>query len=327
MRIIKIIRRIPLFDGIISIVEKRYCDYTYKARELKAMPRQVESRGDDYPDITFFIIRRNNSNVGLFSYVIGALGGIVYAVDQGYIPIIDMQNYSNPYLDEKKGGNAWEYFFEQPCGYSLKDIEHAKNVILSEGIPTWNCPDMRVFEEANDEYAFWKQMWNEYVRINKLTFEHIYYISKGMDYKNSCGVIIRGTDYTKNKPIGHPVQPTPDQAIKTVDELLKKWGYNNFFLTTEDQKMYTLFRKFTDFNLMSLNSYRLDKDDITNYNIPEKISNTIGGYKHGLDYLTNVWIVSQCESIIAGKCGASIAAKMMSNEYRKEYYWELGIYK
>lgn len=326
MKFIKTIRKIPILSNICNYIEKKYCNLTYKRRELSKMTLQEESRGNDYPDCVFYVIRRNTPNVGLFAYVIGALGGIVYAVDKGYIPIVDMQKYSNPYLDEKIGGNAWEYYFEQPCGYSLKDIEHAKHVILSEGIPTWKCPDIHVFEEES-ESAYWKDMWNKYIRINKSTIECIQNKSKDINYTNSCGVIIRGTDYTRNKPLGHPIQPAPNQALEKVDELLKKWDYDYFFLTTEDQQIYTLFKDNTNFNLMSIRSFRLDENDITNSNIPEMISDTIGGYQHGLDYLANVWIVSQCESIIAGKCGSAIAAKLMSNKYKNEYYWNLGTYK
>ena len=65
-------------------------------------------------------------------------GACAYAVKQGYIPVIDMQNGRNTYLEEGKVGreNAWEYYFEQPCGYRLADIRDAKNVILSDGLIT-----------------------------------------------------------------------------------------------------------------------------------------------------------------------------------------------
>lgn len=327
MKIIKIIRKLPLFSGTINYLEKKYCDLTYNYRELHKMPLKEESRGNDYPDITFFVIRRNTPNVGLFAYVISALGGIVYAIDKGYIPIVDMENYPNPYIDEnREGGNSWEYYFEQPCGYCLQDIEHAKHVILSEGIPTWKFPDVQLLDKNNNEVVFWREAWKKYIRLNKQTYDYIFSVNKNI-CNTKCGVIIRGTDYTRNKPIGHPIQPTPEQAVTKVNELLAKWEYNSFFLTTEDAQVYNYFHTYACFKMISMNSFRLDEGDVTNSNIPEMISKTIGSYKHGLDYLTNVWIVSQCESIIAGKCGSTLAAKLMSDGYKNEYYWELGTYK
>ena len=329
MKIIQTIRKIPLIGLIINDIERKYCEITYKKRELKRMPLKEESRGNDFPDKIFFVIRRNDSNVGLFSYVISALGGIMYALNRGYIPIIDMKNYSNPYSDENLGDiNAWEYFFEQPCKYRLEDIEHANHVILSSGIPTWDCPNVSVLEEAdNSKIIYWKNAWKKYIRINKQTMDYIQNRAKEIGNNYSCGVIIRGTDYIRNKPIGHPIQPTPDQAIETVNELIEKWDYDNFFITTEDAQIYNLFKSKSKYSFTSICVFRLDEADVTKANIPQMISKTVGGFQHGLDYLTNVWVVSRCDSIIAGKCGAAIAAKLMSNNYKNEFYFDLGLYK
>lgn len=329
MKIIQIIRKIPVIGLLIDNIEKKYCELTYKKRELKRMPFEEESRGNDYPDKTFFVIRRNDSNVGLFSYVISALGGIMYALDRGYIPIIDMKNYPNPYSDENIGDiNAWEYFFEQPCKYRLEDIEHANHVILSAGIPTWDCPNVSILEEAdNSKIIYWKNAWKKYIRINKQTMDYIQNKAKEIGCNYTCGVIIRGTDYIRNKPIGHPIQPTPDQAIETVNELIKKWDYDNFFITTEDAQIYNLFKSKSKYSFTSISVFRLDDEDVTKGNIPQMISKNIGGFQHGLDYLTNVWVVSHCDSIIAGKCGAAIAAKLMSDYYKNEFYFDLGVYK
>lgn len=64
---------------------------------------------------------------GLISFHNSALYSIRYALDKGYIPVIDYQNYKNIYLTEDKFGkeNSWEYYFDQPSGYNIEDINKA----------------------------------------------------------------------------------------------------------------------------------------------------------------------------------------------------------
>lgn len=74
-------------------------------------------------DIThskYLLIKRESKNapLGLFGYYITNLGWIEYALRKKMIPVVDMQNYQNPFhgLDEVGQINTWEYFFEQPGG-------------------------------------------------------------------------------------------------------------------------------------------------------------------------------------------------------------------
>lgn len=76
----------------------------------------------DYP--TYYFIRRQNIDVGLFSNFIVFAGHIRYALSKHYIPVIDCQNYTNNYLDPKLLGkeNSWEYYFKQPFGIGVDTV-------------------------------------------------------------------------------------------------------------------------------------------------------------------------------------------------------------
>lgn len=89
-------------------------------------------RGTAYADKTFYIIRRREVYTGLFSDFMVYVYRTKLALDASYIPVIDMQTSENIYLKEDQVGkvNAWEYYFKQPGGYSLKDIAKAKNVYV-----------------------------------------------------------------------------------------------------------------------------------------------------------------------------------------------------
>ena len=57
-------------------------------------------RGDPTKS-TYYIIRRDRG-VGLFSNFVSSAGHIRYALVNGWLPVIDMQNFPNPYLPPEK---------------------------------------------------------------------------------------------------------------------------------------------------------------------------------------------------------------------------------
>ena len=99
---------------------------TFRWRERTIHP------GNEYADKRFYVIRRHADQAGLFSFVATNLGSINEAVRRGFVPVIDMQNAANPMLLPEEVGkvNAWDRYFLPPCGYTLEDIAHAKNVTL-----------------------------------------------------------------------------------------------------------------------------------------------------------------------------------------------------
>ncbi len=72
---------------------------------------------------TYYIIRRADPMVGLFSNYIVFAGHIRFALANGLLPVIDMRNFPNAYLEPKLLGkeNAWEYYFRQPFDISLEE--------------------------------------------------------------------------------------------------------------------------------------------------------------------------------------------------------------
>ena len=93
---------------------KYYLKHFYKAFKTKFSleKRPVKHFGDFNPEHTIYIIKRDDSRVGLFSNVIVFLGYLKYGIKKKYIPVIDMMNYPNAYLKETEIGvlNSWEFF-------------------------------------------------------------------------------------------------------------------------------------------------------------------------------------------------------------------------
>ncbi|MBR0290229.1 MAG: hypothetical protein IJQ82_14740, partial [Selenomonadaceae bacterium] len=78
------------------------------------------------------IIRRLPDTTGLLARYRMVMGHVRYALSKGWLPVVDMQNYANPYLAPEKLGkeNSWEYYFEQPLRIGLEEAYNGENVVL-----------------------------------------------------------------------------------------------------------------------------------------------------------------------------------------------------
>lgn len=142
---------------------------------------------------------------------------------------------------------------------------------------------------------------------------------------NMAGILIRGTDYTKLKPAGHPIPPTPEMAAAKLDEFIAKYKTERVFLATEDKDIYDYFM-----NRYGNIIYTTDKNLIASYSGSDYVANAIHSvnkYQFGLDYLVKIICLSECRYLISSKTSGSNFARLLNNgRYIEDYNFELGRY-
>ena len=76
------------------------------------------------------------ATAGLGWYVLYTLHGIRFAVENGYIPVVDWQNCKLPQYDAAKVGkeNVWEYFFEQPLGVTVEQAYESGDFFVIDDV-------------------------------------------------------------------------------------------------------------------------------------------------------------------------------------------------
>lgn len=304
----------------ITVLNQLYTKWKWRERKV--------SYGTMYPDQVFFVIRRAYCKVGLFSYVMTNMGLVDYALGQGYIPVIDMQNGRNTYLDDNKVGkeNAWEYYFKQPCGYTLKDIKNARNVILSNGLITSanHYPDFRIVEEEA-MFSYWHKVFQEYFKLSD-------------DIRDACqrmrqellgdtrvlGILARGTDYVSSKPKGHPIQPTAEQIIIKAEEVMKDYSCEKIYLATEDADIYDKLKGAFGEKLFALDTERYTTIGEQNINDLRENSDK---YLGGKEYLLSMLLLSGCNCLVAGNVGGTHGVLLMSDGFEYRCIFNLGKYE
>lgn len=72
----------------------------WEAYKNLTMPEQKKSFGNKNPDKTFFVIRLYPPAAGFLADYNYVLGYMKYAYDNGWIPVVDMQNYQTLYNED-----------------------------------------------------------------------------------------------------------------------------------------------------------------------------------------------------------------------------------
>ncbi len=310
-----------------SLRKRKSCNDYYKELKARNCIKDVSEESIVY------VIHRDSSMVGLFSYVTSFFGKIKEGLDRGWIPIIDMQNYLSPYLEESELGkkNAWEYYFEQPLGKRLEDIGEKDIVIESEDVWVESGPYAAIafLENRYGERQKWSQFAHKYLRLSQDMKHHIDEEYKRLigEKEKVLGVLCRGTDYMAMRPKDHPVQPTAEQMMDKAEKCMDEWGCSKIFLATEDKKILDMFReRFQDLLLFLERPYINENDSKGNFVTQVHFERENDKKEQGTEYLTQIAILAKCNSIIAGCCGGTLGAVLLTDGFEHEYFWDLGRY-
>lgn len=296
------------------------------------------SLGEEHPDKTFYVIGKEDMIGGGWSLLLQILMHIAYAVDKGYIPIVDMKNYRNQYVTDQdfKNVNIWEKFFEQPMGYTLDDIKKSKNVIISSSA---YCPDKRyniglgsAIWDDEPKLVMMREIFRKYIRFSQYTKD---YLDK--EVANVCrtnhkiiGVLCRGTDYIVNKPAGHDIQPDSKQVINDVRIAMETENYDAIFLATEDQDIYEDFVKAFGNKVLSIDQTRISKKIMKGdaWLVAERVKQNPNEDKDKafLSYFSSTYILSKCRGFYSGRNGGSVGVLLLPNNFSKCKVYNLGIY-
>ena len=305
--------------------------------KIKWRERDI-SRGAEYPDKKFYIIRRHSREAGLFSFFITNLGSIVKAVDEGYIPVIDMMNYPNSLIPESMVGkhNAWDDYFFQPSDYSMEDIARAKNIRLGSINAPEEYPDYNIFNNK-EKMELWRRYSKEFMMVLP---EHISsaesYIEDKFKGRRILGVLIRGTDYKNKRPSGHPIQPSIDMVIDRCRQVLKQKKCEYIYLATEDEEAYRDLSEAFPGKVFSYQKNRyhitgeeylsdqLNKNLIEHKADPDEIQKAI--YERNRQYLVSLIVLSKCTCLVAGATSGTIGTVLLSEGYEYQEIIDLGNY-
>lgn len=284
-----------------------------------------------------YIVGVTHSTDGLAAIIKHTLAHIIYAVNNDFVPIVDLKHYKTPIFKNGRvfKDNVWEYFFEQPANISLCDINDDDVVVLSNNtsaVPKqYSMPVslLPVYPEKWDvDLNPVVKEYKKYFRINNETLNYIKteYDKKIADNSDVLGILCRGTDYFSLKPYCHPIQPEPKVVIKKAKELLKKLDYKKIYLATEDARIYELFKKEFGDILIENTQYKYTNSYKNKYLSQYPVERENHHYNLAKEYLASLYILSKCDYFIGGRTSGTSVVYLLSDGFKYEYIWSLGYY-
>jgi len=303
----------------------------YFNKEDKLLLGEKKRFGDKNPDKTFFVIMINNPELGLMAIYNCVVGYLRYLKKTDYIPIVDLINYNNAYLEKEEIGkkNSWEYYFEQPSVYTLDEVYQSKNVIIAKGSTTIDTSATILwflYKYKNIQFRQYYDIIKKQVKINsavqsKLDDEYNNILAN----KRVVGVVKRGSDLIGVK--GHSIQPSMTELIAKTKEKLADWNCDYVFLATEEAETVAVFKNEFQDKLLINDSARVENYQKGVYYTYISFNRDNDKYLQGLEYLTTVYLLAQCTCLIGTLVGKTGGALMMNQgNYEHIYMYDLGVY-
>ena len=212
------------------------------------------SFGNKNPKKIFYVINRS-PGAGLFSNLTFVLNQLKFCEENQFIPIVDMENFTTIYNEEKKidnSFNAWDYYFEKINKYKLQDVYKSKRVIITKD------KFFKQFHNTISNLKFQKISSNYFKIKKKFLIQSDNFFKKFLN-ENTLAVHYRGTSYKTSA--NHPFPTTHNQTINKINQLIASHNYEKIFLCTEDKEFYEKMKKNFKYNLYYLDTFRSKKDD------------------------------------------------------------------
>lgn len=308
------------------------------------------SFGEENPNKTFYVIRpyyflqpnafifRNVAN--LLTQYYYCLQKLSYAIENNWIPVVDWQNYGQlPHAEDYPVNgttNSWEYYWQQPSEYTLEEVYHSKNVILStQNIGQYGYIPNASMAPPYSEYAYQlAEKCPRYAATIPLNQTTQAYVDKSYDElfpkgKKVLGVVVRGSAYGKNAtPLrSHPKQIDIKNLIKETEKYLELWEMDCIFFVNEIQEMVDEMKEAFGDRMICLPRERDHIDRPTDGITKNPLYADGRRYQTNLDYVTEVALLSRCDSLIGSmSSGARTALIWNAQKYEHIYMFEKGLW-
>lgn len=298
-------------------------------RRVKGLDKEsnlvsIERYGSENSDDLLYFIDMEESHSGFFAEY-NKLLTLLYFADQYHLKPVVRFPKAFCYAEQHAVNgtdNPFEYYFEQPCGTSLKEMMKCSHVLKSR--KENSNPAISLNENGGgytrneiylDEMA---KISARYIRLNDIVNKKMKQDIQGLGIKveRTLAVHVRGTDFKQNYN-GHPVQVTIGEYLKEAVRIFQKGGYEYVFLATDDTDAVLAFQKeFGDKAVFYQDVVRSSGNDTVMHSSPSRENHH---YLLGLEVLRDMYTLASCKGFIAGLSQVSYAARIQKKSMGKEY--------
>ena len=106
---------------------------------------------------------------------------------------------------------------------------------------------------------------------------------------------------------------------------MEAWHCNKLFLATEDKKIVAIFKDIFGDLCVTLDREYVDYEQGKHISLMH-IDRPDDYFLQGKDYLTQMVLLTMCNSFVAARCSGSVSVMMMADKFEHTYFFNLGRY-
>lgn len=294
-------------------------------------------------DKKFYILREERDNWGILTTYTWFIDNMKWAVEQGYIPVVDLKNYYMQMSQDKENAyheNAWDYYFEQPYPeYSLEEVYKSKCVILG-----WKCAYFPYHRDwvhrllTKDEMAELHPIVKRYMNFQPMIYQRAKdFLQKHVTGQEKILAVCMRASFKRGEMLKlqlyneHPKSKTLEDWLSDTAHYMAEWNCGYVFVSVEDREWSETFKQRFGEKCLTLeralmhlfrNGQPVPLDEV-DFALQEY--KDVSMRKKTEDYLTEVCIVSMCDSLLAQKGSVQTVASLHNGgKYEHtEIYFEL----
>lgn len=285
--------------------------------EKWSQPKSCETHNFEKKPIYYIIGYEDNQHTGWTVWERVVLYGSIYAENHKMIPVVDMQNHSSIYQEDKDFGivNTWEQFYEQPneCRVGVAMALKSENYVLGDISHEWfTYLRMRRPNKLRNE-EFLREKYSQYIKLKpdivRLCDNRLNSIKPDKSLNRYLAICVRGTDY---KEFHHMKQPSVSEIAAEARNIYEKYNCDYYFIATEDEDIFMQLKELLPSEKVIAFKAGNIKSDSKGL-VGDIIRKTTSAYDAALDYITTLYILNKSVCLIGGVCGATIVAKYRRN--------------
>ena len=119
--------------------------------------------------------------------------------------------------------------------------------------------------------------------------------------------------------------PTTEFAASIVVEKLQQWQCNKIYLATEDKTIVQAFKQIFGDLCVTFDREYVDYKQERFVNAVH-IDRPNDHFRQGKDYLTQMMLLTACNSFVAARCARATSVMMMTEKFEHTYFFNLGRY-
>ena len=215
-------------------------------------------------------------------------------------------------------------YFKQRTTLRRDEVFKSKNVILSG----WNSKDIKPGWGSwmNCDYNEQKKaLLDRYIDFDDAVKKQVEEMVVKINPEACLGLYLRGTDYIKQRPLGHPVQPTLADVRDEVERIMREEGLKRIFLVSEDAAM----RQDVEIAFGDI-VQTIDGDIQFQDNgqpIRKVIEKNMDINDANMIYLVKMILLAKCHSFVGGRTnGSMFSCALNGGTYKQRYIYDRGYY-